>query len=251
MWLISKSLCHAYLTARYRVFAPGGTIEFSARGYSPELAALQDAHNVHTSAFITAWNPFSHPTDVATNTANHERLIRRISPQWRHLPGEGVDPSGKWPAEPSVLVLGVELEMARALGREFQQHGIVWVCATGDASLWSSEPENGPVLQISSQTRLEPNGEIFVKTSPGGYWYRREMDGTYAYHCFVLGGSGGGKSTVPEVASRLIQGCWAAGEDSLRETRQRLYRVLENLGWDEVIAYLAEMRRQSQRSSRS
>jgi hypothetical protein len=41
------------------------------------------------------------------------------------LRGEGVDPSGSWPGEPSVLVLGITEEEARRLGRRYGQNAIV------------------------------------------------------------------------------------------------------------------------------
>ena len=41
------------------------------------------------------------------------------------LRGEGVDPSGQWPGEPSVLVLGISGDEAQRLGRAFGQNAIV------------------------------------------------------------------------------------------------------------------------------
>ena len=41
------------------------------------------------------------------------------------LRGEGVDPSGSWPGEPSVLVLGISAEEAVRLGRAYGQNAIV------------------------------------------------------------------------------------------------------------------------------
>ena len=47
------------------------------------------------------------------------------------LRGEGVDPAGDWPGEPSLLVLGLDEAAARALARRFGQNAIV--CAAADA----------------------------------------------------------------------------------------------------------------------
>lgn len=44
----------------------------------------------------------------------------------RIIEGEGLDSSGKWPAEKSFLALGLDLETSSALGREFGQNAIVW-----------------------------------------------------------------------------------------------------------------------------
>ena len=42
------------------------------------------------------------------------------------LAGLGEDPSGVWPGEPSVLVLGMSRSEAERIGREFGQLAIVW-----------------------------------------------------------------------------------------------------------------------------
>jgi hypothetical protein len=41
----------------------------------------------------------------------------------------GFDPSGNWPAEKSFLALGLDLEVSRALGAEFQQNAVLWANA--------------------------------------------------------------------------------------------------------------------------
>jgi Protein of unknown function (DUF3293) len=45
------------------------------------------------------------------------------------------DPTGKWPPEPSRLVLGIDLDTAGSLGRQFRQNGIVWVSANAVPTL--------------------------------------------------------------------------------------------------------------------
>ena len=42
------------------------------------------------------------------------------------IDGIGCDPSGCWPGEASCLVLGLSIDIARALGTEFEQNAIVW-----------------------------------------------------------------------------------------------------------------------------
>jgi hypothetical protein len=79
---------------------------------------------------LTAWNPYSEPQPDAENETAQRELISAIdSLSLRHEPGPGADPTGKWPPEPSRLVLGIDLETAATLGRRFRQNGIVWVSA--------------------------------------------------------------------------------------------------------------------------
>ena len=41
--------------------------------------------------------------------------------------GEGRDPRGEWPAEASVLVLGISRREAEILGRSYEQNAIVFI----------------------------------------------------------------------------------------------------------------------------
>ncbi len=124
---ISDDLVDAYLSTEYRVFAPAGTIVLHANAYSTELADLHYKFGVNSSAFITAWNPHSELTDDAVNHKNQECLRHDVSVYWRYLEGEGLDPEGIWPAEPSLFILGIELLQARELGLKFQQHAILYM----------------------------------------------------------------------------------------------------------------------------
>ena len=64
------------------------------------------------------------------NRAGNANLASRLRQLARHeeriIEGTGFDPRGTWPEERSFLVLGLDLEASRALGREFKQNAIVW-----------------------------------------------------------------------------------------------------------------------------
>ncbi len=132
---ITEELLEAYLATEYRVFAPDGIIVLKARGLSAELARLQASFDVNNSAFITAYNPYSQPTDDTVNQHYQEHLIAAVNSRWQYLPGEGVDPSGKWPVEPSLLILGIRLIAALELGRKFHQHAIIFADVRGRTDL--------------------------------------------------------------------------------------------------------------------
>lgn len=97
---------------------------------SAELAALHDAVGVSTSAFVTACNPGSVALSDAENARRHAELraeVRRLG--FASHEGRGRHPSGDWPAEASLLVLGIDEAAARSLGRRFGQKAIVWTGA--------------------------------------------------------------------------------------------------------------------------
>ena len=116
----------AYRATHYRVI---DQIPFVLKIGRPSqhLQRLFREYDLHSAAFLTAWNPFSHPTSEADNRAAQARLENDIFQN--SLPviaGEGVDPTGEWPGEPSVLALGLSLEAASSLGVQYQQNAIVW-----------------------------------------------------------------------------------------------------------------------------
>ncbi|MFP4207340.1 MAG: DUF3293 domain-containing protein [Wenzhouxiangella sp.] len=94
---------------------------------SPDLAAWQLAHGVHCSALLTACNPAGRCVDERFNQRATEALAAHIRrAHWPHSRALGLDPAGRWPAEPGFLVAGLALAPARELGRLFDQNAIVW-----------------------------------------------------------------------------------------------------------------------------
>ncbi len=87
-------------------------------------------------AFITAWNPVSRPLSIAVNRSRQRQLLMRLR-QLRPLPcitagvgiGSADDENHPW-REPSLFVVGIELERVDALMRAFDQNAVV--CGTRD-----------------------------------------------------------------------------------------------------------------------
>lgn len=122
-------LIAAYRATHYRVLQPR---EFTLNigQPCPELAALYHERRVTCAAFLTAWNPLSVATDAATNAAFQRELADSIAAQgYPSLAGFGTDPSGQWPGEDSLLVLGIDRRHASDLGNRFRQNAIVWIGA--------------------------------------------------------------------------------------------------------------------------
>jgi len=124
------ALAAAYNATQYEVHAPHGLLPLRVDVPSPPLKAVHDQLHVDCSAFLTAWNPRSVPTPAADNAAALARMRRDIAALglvcWR---GWGRDPTGRWQAEESLFVAGLDLARARELGRRYDQHAIVHAAA--------------------------------------------------------------------------------------------------------------------------
>jgi hypothetical protein len=124
---LPASLVAAYRATRYEVTAATPPFALCVDEPSVALAACHRAHDVRCSAFVTAWNPGSRQAAAAVNSAAGTALEQRLRVRgYRLLAGRGVDPAGRWPAEDSVLVLGLERDAAREIARQFGQAGLVW-----------------------------------------------------------------------------------------------------------------------------
>ena len=127
--MLDAATLRAYRETEYRVQGEPGFVLRVGRP-SPELAQLHRQEGVGCSAFITACNPASQPLDVAANASRQAQLEAELAARglsW--LPAVGQHPTNQWPGEPSVLVLGLPLEEARLLGRQFGQNALVWTAA--------------------------------------------------------------------------------------------------------------------------
>lgn len=124
---VGLDLIAAYLAADYVVF---GEPELVLRvGEASEaLDALLEAEGTNTAAFVTAANPHGRPAGRTENVLATTALLEaQREAGYACLAGEGRDPQGEWPAEPSVLVLGVTRAEAEVLGRSYEQNAIVFV----------------------------------------------------------------------------------------------------------------------------
>ena len=134
---LSPELIQAFLETHYRVHQDGPDapdappLTLRVGQASAGLAALHQANGANCSAFLTAYNPFAKKVDEEVNLKRQEDLKQELSSRSLiFLPGEGQHPANGWPAEPSVLVLGLSLEAAKAMGRKYEQAAIVWIGPT-------------------------------------------------------------------------------------------------------------------------
>lgn len=132
MTSLNAELLAAYQRTEYRVSDRAYAFVLRVEEPSPLLRACHDAYGVRCSTFLTAWNPHSALTPVDVNEAAMAHLEHDLDAMGlRWLRGEGVDPAGGWPGEPSLLALGLDAAAAVILARRFAQNAIV--CAADDA----------------------------------------------------------------------------------------------------------------------
>jgi uncharacterized membrane protein len=81
-----------------------------------------------SACFVTACNPRGLRRGRARNLRAMARLRASLRQAGlRFVAGEGRGDDGTWPAEPSLLVLGLRRAQAAALGRRWQQNAVVFV----------------------------------------------------------------------------------------------------------------------------
>jgi hypothetical protein len=123
---VPVALADAYRRTEFRVADRGWDFVLRIDQPSSVLASCHEAFGVTRSAYITAWNPRSEPAALEVNEFIQAKLEAELKAAGlSFVRGVGVDPSGTWPGEPSVLVLGISAEEAVRLGSAYGQSAIV------------------------------------------------------------------------------------------------------------------------------
>lgn len=129
-------LIAAYRATRFEAETLTGTLVLRIGERSAPLAELLDRAALDCAAYLTAWNPQSVPQSEERNAIAHRHLVYEIeSRAWPYFRGCGLDPSGDWSAEHSVLVLDMPVEDGCDIGRRFGQAAIVVADATATPQL--------------------------------------------------------------------------------------------------------------------
>ncbi len=124
----------AYRRALYQIPAIGICLKVGIRNI--DLDRIMVRHFAHEWAFLTPCNPGSIELAQSDNGYRIKAFAEEISsyPNWE---GYGVDPEGRWPAEFSFLIAGLNLTDARELairygqfaflyGKTFHTSALVW-----------------------------------------------------------------------------------------------------------------------------
>lgn len=124
--IVERETVQAYLETEYRVaWDPFLILKVGQR--NPDLLAAHRHHGVDCSTFVTACNPLGDSLSEPDNRVLHRAFVRTAKAQGLDfVQGTGRHPWNDWPGEQSLLVFGLDLEAAKALGRRNEQNAIVW-----------------------------------------------------------------------------------------------------------------------------
>jgi hypothetical protein len=124
---MEEALLEAYRRTRFVANTPKGRLSLRVGRRCGELDDLLASHGVTTWVYVTAFNPRSIPLPAEENWARQrelERSVAKLGLVW--YPGEGIADDGRWPPEPSLLVLGIVRNDAVRLGQQFGQLAVVY-----------------------------------------------------------------------------------------------------------------------------
>jgi hypothetical protein len=140
-----RDLAAAYAQTLYRVTIDGAIFELRIGAEAPAFAAWLAARGARDWGWLTSVNPRSRRLAESENRRRLAALRRRLEAAGgRHWPGVAVDPAGRWPDEPSFLVLDLTAERLAALAARFGQHAFLAGAADGRAELcWVGEAPAG------------------------------------------------------------------------------------------------------------
>ena len=124
---LRPDLLAAYKKALYVVHgAPELVIRIGE--VNAELDELLEADGLDTAAYLTAANANGTLQTARDNELSAAALHQVLADAgYICYVGEGRDPEGDWPAEPSVLALGISREEAMVIGRSYEQKAIVFI----------------------------------------------------------------------------------------------------------------------------
>lgn len=116
----------AFRSACYCIADPQGEWLLKPDCHSPQLSRLLARSGHCCASLITAFNPSARPLPAAENVRRHARLRERVeSLGLSFLEGENSAADGSW-RESTLLCLGLKLQDALDLGREFGQLAILY-----------------------------------------------------------------------------------------------------------------------------
>lgn len=125
---LPEELISHYLAAQYQVWINASLVILQIGFQSAPLAALLQATGNRSAIYVTACNPAGELVSLQENQFAMARLYEKLLCYSNHIyRGAGIDPSGKWPAEESLLALGIDLSIAKKIGDKFRQNAVIWI----------------------------------------------------------------------------------------------------------------------------
>lgn len=125
-------LLDAYRQTVWTVEMPAGTLDVRLQGGAAADAQLRPA------GVVTAYNPASiarTPDENRTSDLDLMRHVRSLGVPFRRTLAQGTGPGAEQWEEPGFLLLGDVRPLVVELGLVFGQNAVIWIDATGAASL--------------------------------------------------------------------------------------------------------------------
>ena len=117
-----KELIEAYNATEYKVFSP--TIIITVGKLNKELDKLLFENNETEWSYITSCNPYSRDCSEDENKNYYESLLQHVS-DYKYYEGVGQGINTSWPAEKSILIIGISESQAIQIGNKYNQNAIV------------------------------------------------------------------------------------------------------------------------------
>jgi len=129
-----NELWQAYQATSYEADTPMGKVSIRIGKLSPNVDRLLQANELSSWAFITASDPGSQKLSSSKNAQRHQQLLQDIANfGLLAFEGAGVPYDPNWDPETSLLILGIERDVAIATGIKSCQNAIV-VGVLGEAA---------------------------------------------------------------------------------------------------------------------
>ena len=119
-------LHQAYLATTYRAETELGPVRVRIGQLASKLDRILELNEAREWLFITAWNPASKSLPDDENERRHRCLLSQIERLGlASYPGWGVPDEPNWAPEKSLLVLGVDANIAGDLCARYGQNAVV------------------------------------------------------------------------------------------------------------------------------
>lgn len=120
-------LYESYLKTDYVVEDGAANLTLRIGEKNSDLEELLLKFRAETSAFLTAYNPYSKQLSRAENETRQTELLSVLKNDgYKFFYGYGQGKNEDWTPEPSVLVLGIDFNKAFELARRFEQNAFVF-----------------------------------------------------------------------------------------------------------------------------
>ncbi len=121
-----SNLGESYINTSFWVETAEYSIRLRVGEHNLQLDDLLARFSAEAWAYITAFNPGSRRLSADENQRRQRQLCATVDELgYATLRGQGIGDVGEWPAEESILIIGIGEPMARTLGQRFGQNAIL------------------------------------------------------------------------------------------------------------------------------